>query len=532
MIIFIGSHRGTCNRYKRLTVFLFLVCTVFFQVDAFSTPSTLSSTRKQVVLSSPKFLHKSSRSITQKTKLDMSYYNNDDNNSGNKYNIAKEVFDLFSFRMVRNDALIQYSSLNQSEPLRINLYLLLSFFCFSLPSIDEAAFGQVFDMAQTGASIAGGVASLGLFWRECSRRQKQLFRMESELNAQSLPFQFLRTKSLATNVKYVGEFVGRRLDAFSQRRVLVIAGSKKSVLSNIKQLCVLRNRLDQANCLVIVAPFEISGDRIERWDFDSSNPEELQILNAAGSWLGEAVASSGTQWEDYFRTLIEARSNSSNEEGENSVEKDGLIWFGLNYNGRSFGSGVHSYSLRLVELFGSFIRPKDDLVLFDKDTKTSEEAQQEITQLKDAQKQFYDALTGGDLGKMTNGDIFVSKEDEEVSSIISQGGRVDKWELCLQDGARPAGMTTSQSDAWVVGKEGYTTCIEYPSATVGMMDTQPTLLAIQSWTLESNMWKMRRHQTIPWTFEQKAGGTLKCDCRGCVALTRSNEKRTFGGIIG
>jgi hypothetical protein len=32
--------------------------------------------------------------------------------------------------------------------------------------------------------------------------------------------------------------------------------------------------------------------------------------------------------------------------------------------------------------------------------------------------------------------------------------------------------------------------------------------------------------------EAKARGTLRCDCRGCVALTRTPERRTFGGMIG
>ena len=38
-----------------------------------------------------------------------------------------------------------------------------------------------------------------------------------------------------------------------------------------------------------------------------------------------------------------------------------------------------------------------------------------------------------------------------------------------------------------------------------------------------------------YTFQSqgsRAGGTLRCDSRGCVALTRAQEKRTFGGLVG
>lgn len=77
----------------------------------------------------------------------------------------------------------------------------------------------------------------------------------------------------------------------------------------------------------------------------------------------------------------------------------------------------------------------------------------------------------------------------------------------------------------------YSTCIEFPS-NAGIDGA--TLLAVQRWSRESegDEWKLDLHQTIPWSTGSRAGGTLRCDCRGCVALARAVDKRTFGGLIG
>jgi hypothetical protein len=117
--------------------------------------------------------------------------------------------------------------------------------------------------------------------------------------------------------------------------------------------------------------------------------------------------------------------------------------------------------------------------------------------------------------------------------VISAGGRIDSWKDCLVEGARPQGMKISGVDGLIVSDtEAYTTVIEFPANVVGMETA--TLLAVQKWIRESNQdpWKLYLHQTIPWSPETKAQGTLRCDCRGCVALTRGPERRTLGGLIG
>ncbi len=112
------------------------------------------------------------------------------------------------------------------------------------------------------------------------------------------------------------------------------------------------------------------------------------------------------------------------------------------------------------------------------------------------------------------------------------GGRIDPWKDCLAEGARPSDMKVSGVDVTIVSDtEAYTTCVEFPANT-GM--DSASLLAVQRFKRadKNEPWKLDLHQTIPWNLETKAQGTLQCDCRGCVALTRGKERRTFGGIIG
>jgi hypothetical protein len=114
--------------------------------------------------------------------------------------------------------------------------------------------------------------------------------------------------------------------------------------------------------------------------------------------------------------------------------------------------------------------------------------------------------------------------------VIDAGGRVDSWTDCLADGARPQGMVVSGADAIAFSDtEAYTTNVEFP---VNAGIDGATLLAVQQWRRESSSdeWKLELHQTIPWSPDAKAQGTLRCDSRGCVALTRTRERRTFGGI--
>ena len=134
-------------------------------------------------------------------------------------------------------------------------------------------------------------------------------------------------------------------------------------------------------------------------------------------------------------------------------------------------------------------------------------------------------------------DVFAAEIDSEVSDIIQQGGRLDPWDICLLADAKPTGMTFSDREVIRLSGDNeataYTTCIEFPVDTY-MGGVIPTLLAVQKWkqttttttASDTEEWKLVQHQTIPWTSERAAGGTLICDGRGCVALVRSTTSTT------
>merc|ERR1711957_988503 len=103
---------------------------------------------------------------------------------------------------------------------------------------------------------------------------------------------------------------------------------------------------------------------------------------------------------------------------------------------------------------------------------------------------------------------------------------------------RPSGMKTSGSDVLVVSDaEAYSTVIEFPLVD-GVVAADGTLLAVQRWIRTANAegddngWKVQLHQTIPWSPDTRAGATLRCDCRGCTALTREPVSQyNFRGMI-
>ena len=93
-------------------------------------------------------------------------------------------------------------------------------------------------------------------------------------------------------------------------------------------------------------------------------------------------------------------------------------------------------------------------------------------------------------------------------------------------------MKLGDADVFVVSDtEAYSSIVEFP-VTAGLEEA--TLLAVQKWIRlnKQGEWQLALHQTIPWSAERSAGGILLCDCRGCVALTRGPDRRTFGGLIG
>jgi len=338
-----------------------------------------------------------------------------------------------------------------------------------------------------------------------------LNRIEKELNAESLEVRIPVNAALSS-----ARPAARLKDLRSKRRIIALRGSKKQLAGAVSTtLCVLGRRLVQSQTLVVLVPTDGSDPRRD-WGWDAK-----QLGSAL--WLADPLNADGKgSWLEYFNELL---SNGNGGSGED------IAWFGLNFKGRSIASGLGE-APRILELLGQQLRPMslldetDEAVLRD-DTPTAR-------RILACQKQFYSVLTGsgGDSGNMTP--LFSDAPAEEVSEVLEGGGRLDGWPQCLAPGARPAGMVTSGADVWVASDAvAYSTCVEFPPD-AGVEGA--TLLAVQRWRRRGETadedWELELHQTIPWSAGRKAGGTLRCDGRGCVALASAADRRTFGGLIG
>jgi len=411
-----------------------------------------------------------------------------------QFDISKPQFDLFSLRNVRGDALAKYSSLNQSEPLRINLFGLLMLSLFSSPILVPEVSGETLSVAQQSGAVITGIVSGGFCLREVRRRSKQLSRMEKELQALDLTIRL--PASEVSDFPFLPARQVRELIRENNMRLLVISGSSRALDSSMKELLIYGRRLRQANAFVMLIPT------------DNDVPAVYNVeSNERLSWLTQAGVSS--QWREYFNDL------------QSSTElRSGVSWFGLSSSGRVFGSGTSLPSW--MEVLGKSLRPTVVLDENDRDAVRSENDQE----LLDAQKRFYSALVTGNEKEMSA--IYSSDEASSVSTVLEEGGRLDGWKTCLADGARPEGMNIAGADVTFASNTlAYSTVIEFPSVT----DVDATLLAKQTWKRESESapWQLLEHQTIPWA-SSPAGGTLLCDCRGCVSLVRVAQN-SLGTLI-
>ena len=414
--------------------------------------------------------------------------------SGNgNFDISKKTFDVLSLQSRRGDALLQYSSTNQSEPLRINLYALFAISFVGFPSISEAVLGEQLGLIPSILSVVVGGVSVGLFVRECSRRSRQIDRLEKEMNSEFL--------SLDVPNGVGGMLPTLQLkDLRGQRRVLAVSGNMQQISDALLTARVLKRRLLQASVAIVAVPTD--GSKRKDWGLGADN---------GATWLCDAK--NNEEWLKYFNDLV-----------PNRKEND-FAWFGLKFTGRSFGSGSGKDFPRFLELFGSFLQPRKMPDETAGSMRVSDGSDEES--VLESQRLFYDALTNGKLQEMN--DACLPSNSVEVTEVVDAGGRLDSWDNCLAEGARPSGMIISDADAVVISKDlAFSTCVEFP--TVDDFDTA-TLLAIQEWRKSgtSNEWLLSVHQTIPWSIDSKAGGTLRCDCRGCVSLIRQSRRpKSFG----
>jgi len=399
--------------------------------------------------------------------------------------IGGRDWDLLSLRQFRREARLRYASLNQSEPLRILLFALLTVFSASASALAEALDSSLSD-PEKATSLVVSVASFLLFLRERGRRTAQLVRFDRESMASDL--------SAAFEDPLTGSRKSLKLrDLREKLRVLVVYGDAETLKAVLKEAAVYRRRLLQSQVALVAASSD--GSSRKDWEVPKS---------ARGGWLWEATEKQ--EWVTYFSDILEAKKASSG----------GGAWFALNKKGRSRASGLGAP--RFDELLGSRLPP----------TELSEQDAPFFTELDEsvaaAQGRFYDALTNGKLEEMRA--LFSEELSEDVSEFVNLGGRLDPWDSQLREGSRPQGMKISSRDVTVAddGLEAWTTCLEQPAGGFG------TLLATQRWKRKESggadaQWTLVAHRTIPFSLNAGAMAILRCDCRGCVAGLRTLDKQ-------
>jgi hypothetical protein len=245
----------------------------------------------------------------------------------NQFDVTKQVFDPLSLRSVRGDALVRYDATNQSEPLRIVLYAVLSATLLSAPSLVEAIGYEPMNTPKTIASVALAIASGALFVRECTRRASQLSRIEKELNTESLPIR-LPTNPFSEN-PFSQQIELKTLRALKKPpRIIAICGNRSKLTEALSSLAIYRKRLSQASVFVVAI------------STDGSKSKDLKVLNTDSykTWMADSYQPQ--VWIDYFGSL-------TNDETSDDFD---FRWFGLNSNGRSFGSGAGK--IQIIELMG------------------------------------------------------------------------------------------------------------------------------------------------------------------------------------
>lgn len=302
----------------------------------------------------------------------------------NQFDVSRPVFDLLSLRSIRGDALIRYDALNQSEPLRITLYALLALSFFAAPSLSEAVGYDDMSTAATFGSYAFGVSSVGLWIRECTRRSKQLNRIEKELNTESLPVRL--PTNLLSDVPFSRLTTLKELRRLpNPPRIIAVSGTREKLEEALRELSILGRRLQQATVFVIAIPT------------DGSKVSDL-LASSSLPWLADAYDSK--TWQDYFQSLT--------TDGEETSTCASFQWFGLNSSGRSFGSGQDAVP-SWIQILGQHLRPTEFL---DESDNASVMADPSLLRSLES---FYLFLTTGDSQGISS--IFSSNEAPLVSEV-------------------------------------------------------------------------------------------------------------------
>jgi hypothetical protein len=300
-----------------------------------------------------------------------------------QFDTSKPVFDPLSLRAVRGDAVVRYDSLNQSEPLRINLYAFFGLTFLSAPWLaGEVGYDDAMNATTTVVSILLALTTGGLFLRECKRRSKQLTRIEKELNTEALPIR-LPTNPFS-DTPFSKPVTLKELKATPKPpRIVALYGNESMLQHALNSLAVFGQRLTQASVFVVAvsASPPTPGETMRK-----------KLLNPSWSRTWLADAHEPQIWRDFFRGL----SSTDSDVDDDSIQ---FRWFGLNSSGRSFGSGDGAVP-QWLQVLGQYLRPTDLLDISDASATwggvedDSTKATRE--ELLDNVKKFYAALTTGD----------------------------------------------------------------------------------------------------------------------------------------
>ena len=316
-----------CN-YRYLPTILVVLGFTFCVV---APPCAVAFIPRQHVPSTRNLAHGSGTTTTSTTAVFLSSSNN------NQFDVSKPVFDPLSLRSVRGDALVRYDATNQSEPLRITLYALLSLTSAVAPSLVEATGFDLLGLPQTLGCGAAAAGSGLLFLRECGRRSRQLTRIEKELNTESLPIRPPNTRNPFSEQPFGRPVTLRQIRGSAVApRILALCGNREQLAEALSALVVYRNRLAQASVYVVAV------------STDGSKPAERKVLDDGyyKSWLADSYQPG--VWLDYFRSLTTGGGGGGSN--ESADDDSGFRWFGLNSNGRSFGSG--DGAIQVIQLMG------------------------------------------------------------------------------------------------------------------------------------------------------------------------------------
>jgi len=386
--------------------------------------------------------------------------------------LAEPEFDALSLRQWRRETLVRYSNANQSEPIRILLFLLTTLALLGSAQLADALGAP--PPEPYAAYLAGGVASAAAFADQRNKRTRRLTKIDRECAVGDLEVT-LRPAAAAVfpGLSNKASLKSLRNEA---RVVAALCPDDASFAAYCQTTKGLRRRLSQSRTLAL-------GVR-------------------ADGYADSTAAASPARPRALLETFSELLTTDKAWADEFEFDTNKAAWFALSYAGRSVGSGTGAPDL--LELLGSLLPPRDFV--------GPDPPLAGGTPLLDAQKAFYAALTSGDLAAMEA--LLASSRSERVSSAIDAGARLDPWPSQLRDDARPKDLEVGDADETAFDEDrGMTTCVEETA-------NGATLLAVQSWVNEGGAWKLSAHETIPYAPNSQAGAVLKCDNRGCVALVR------------